>query len=107
MFVMMRKNHCMYHFKGKVKVALNVSYEKSRKPLESPKTQNSTKTQDTEEAKTRMISIQGPLSTKHSTGISTSTVGLNQSPQTDIRAEIMISVCQCVKVTKTQSYGWY
>ena len=65
----------MNHFKGKVKVALNVSYEKSRKPLESPKTQSSTKT---EEAKTRMISIQGPLSTKHSTGISTSTVGLNQ-----------------------------
>jgi hypothetical protein len=68
----------MNHFKGKVKVAskiaLNVNYAKSRKPLESPKTPSSTKT---EEAKTRMISIQGPLSTKHSTGTSTSTVELN------------------------------
>jgi hypothetical protein len=53
----------MNHFKGEVKVvskiALNVSYEKSRKPLEPPKTQNSTKT---EEHKTRMVSIQGPPS---------------------------------------------
>ncbi len=49
MLVIVRWNHYINHFKGKVKVAskvdLKVSFEKSRKPLETPKEiQSRTKT---------------------------------------------------------------